>query len=88
MATSVNIGDDLKSYLSSSQAKTNPVSKFFGNGTSKVGGWFYSPLPTGEADEDGASGQANGRPQSSYFGSWFKRAEPEPDNSCLPSLVC
>jgi len=89
MATSVNIGDDLKSYLTSSQGpKTNPVSKLFGGSTSKVSGWFYSPL----SNEDDSNGQSNGAArngvngQSGTWGAWFKRSEPEPDNSCLPAL--
>ncbi|KAI1297168.1 Protein transport protein SFT2 [Halotydeus destructor] len=81
MSTTVNIGDDLKSYLSTSQSKKNGLSSFLGSGSNKVSGFFYKPLSTADDDinVDADSGS------SSYF-SWIKRSEPEPD-SCLPSLT-
>lgn len=86
MSTSVNIGDDIKSYLSKSKKAGAGVSKLFNGSGAK--GWLYSPLVTADSDDVSGNVQVTTtKPKSSYLGSWFGRSEPEPDNSYLPSLV-
>ena len=84
MSTSVSIGDDLKSYLSSSQPKKSGlVGNIFNNGPSKS--WLYSPLGSSEPDDSNA---AHDNSHNGYFSNLFGRNQPEPDNSSwLPALV-
>ena len=85
MSTSVNIGDDLKSYLSSSQPKKNGLGNMFGNGAAKS--WLYSPLGSSEPDDVNNAANSDNSSNNGYFSGWFGRDQPEPENSWLPALV-
>lgn len=82
MSTSINIKDDLTSYLSSSNHRSddNKFSKLFSNGTAKVSGWLYSPLNQINPDDqsnDELNQEANTKK------SWFESANDDP---FFPSL--
>lgn len=71
MSTSVNIGDDVKSYLSSSSTgngASSSVASTIGRMLqgNQVKGWFYSPLNTDSGDD--ANGSVNGDLSDSQAG--------------------
>lgn len=100
MATSVNIGDDVKSYLSSNggadgnSSVTSSIGKMFqGN---NVKGWFYSPLNNADSDDVSVNGdltgvQSTGASRSgstaSFLPNWLPGNSQPSEPSWLPSLV-
>lgn len=100
MATNINIGDDVKSYLGSTTSPngnssvTSSIGKMFqGN---NVKGWFYSPLNNADSDDISINGDLTGVQSSgpsrsgstaSFLPNWLPGASQPQENSWLPSLV-